>query len=352
MSRLRITMAGFDDEPALGGQGVVLAGMRRALRHRGVEVDTVAGRGEHAVPFVRVLRRPPLDLSLELNRHPEPLLRNSPQVVHAHGGPGGILLLRRLPVPLVYTAHHTYRQAHGAGSPRRLLSPLEGRAYRRAARVLAVSPSTADALKALGIPASRIEVLVSGVDVPAGIDDSGRDPGRLLFVGRLEPEKGVMDALTVMGDLVRHRPGVSAAIVGTGGEEPAVRRAALGTGVEVLGAVDRATLAEQYRRAAVVLMPSRYEGFGLVALEAMAAGAAVAAYDVEGLRDAVGGSGGGLLVPAGRPEALRAACADLLEQPGRRLELAARGREHVLAHHSWATVARRLEEVYRSLAAG
>src|SRR5207244_2342012 len=104
-------------------------------------------------------------------------------------------------VPLVYTAHHTYRQAYSRRRVRRLLGGLEARSYRRAAMVLAVSPSTAAAVLALGVAPACVEVLAPGIELPV-VDGAIREPGRVLFVGRLEPEKGVLDAVAVMQGLV------------------------------------------------------------------------------------------------------------------------------------------------------
>ena len=343
----RITLVSYDDQPPLGGQGIVLRGMRNALLARGHEVTTLSGRGQNAIAFPRVTGRAPLDLSLHLNRHPGLVRARRGDVVHAHGGPGGVLLLRDVGAPLVYTAHHTYAQAHAHGSLRRVMSPLEARAYRRAAMVLAVSASTADAVRRLGVPAARVEVLAPGVEVPPdGV--TPRQPGRLLFAGRWEAEKGVLDAVTVMRSVLRARPGVSAAIVGAGRLEEAVRRAAAGTAIEVLGRVAEARLQEEYARATVVLMPSSYEGLGLVALEAQAAGALVIGYDVDGLRDAVPDPS--LLVPPRDVSALGALTVEVVGNPQRFAEVAARVAEVVRAGHSWGAVARRLEEVYTAVA--
>ena len=139
----RVTFVSYDDEPPLGGQGVELRGMRAAVTRRGHAVTTVAGHGDHADRYPRITGRAPLDFSIHVNRHPELITATAPDVVHTLGGPGGVLLLRRLDAPLVYTANHTYRMAHGRASLRRLMSPLEARAYRHAARVLAISSSTA-----------------------------------------------------------------------------------------------------------------------------------------------------------------------------------------------------------------
>jgi glycosyltransferase involved in cell wall biosynthesis len=344
----RVTIASYDDDPPLGGQGVVVHGMRAALERRGVQVHTISGRGEHAIAFARRTGRAPLDFSMQLNRYPQILMRAAPDVIHAQGGPGGVLLWKKLGAPLVYTAHHTYRQAHRLGSVKRMLNGVEARSYRGAAMVLPVSRSTANALLEMRIPASRIEVVSNGVeavDLP-GVE---HEDGRVLFVSRMEREKGALDAISLLQALTDADPKVHGVMVGTGSLAADVQKAADASAgrIEYLGALDRAALNREYARAAVLVMPSRFEGLGMVALEAQAAGTPVAGFDVDGLRDAVGV--GGVLAPAGDLVALRMATADLLKNAARRAELGARGREVVLAEHSWDAIATRLEEIYRSL---
>jgi glycosyltransferase involved in cell wall biosynthesis len=278
------------------------------------------------------------------------MLRASPDVVHAHGGPGGVLIWKPLDAPLVYTAHHTYRQAHARGSVKRLLAGVEARSYRRAAMVLPVSRSTANSLLEMGVPASRIEVLPNGVDV---IDVPGveHEEGRVLFVGRLEREKGIIDALSVLRGLAETVPGMRGVVVGGGRREGEVRRAAASSRgrIEYLGNLDRAALDREYARAAVLLMPSQFEGLGMVALEAQSAGTPVVGYDVDGLRDAVRG---GVLVRPGDVAALRSAVADLLGDAARRAEVGQRGREAMRAEQSWDAVAARLTEIYAAVLGG
>ncbi len=340
----RVTFVSYDDEPPLGGQGVEVRGMRAALSARGHEVSTIAGRGDHALSYPRLTGRAPLDFSIHVNRRPQLITATAPEVVHALGGPGGVLVLRRIGVPLVYTANHTYRMAHGRGSLRRVLSPLEARAYRRAAMVLAISASTATAVRGLGVRGDHIEVLPPGVDVPDA-PPASRDAVRLLFVGRWEPQKGVLAAIAVMRDVIAQRPGVIGVVAGGGSLDADVRRLGDGVaGVEVAGRLDDGPLTAEYARASIVLVPSLYEGLGLVALEAQAQGAVVVGYDVDGLRDAVGEAG--LLVTPNDEGAMVRVCVGLIDDPQRRDELAHAGRERVRSAHSWERIGRRLEEVY------
>lgn len=346
---MRVTFVAYDGDPPQGGQGVMLRGMRQALARAGVDTTAIAGRGAGAVHFPRVTGRPPLDLSLWLNQHPDVLVRDSPDVLHAHGGPGGVLLLRRLTVPLVYTAHHTYRQAYTNRDPQRLLGPVEAAAYRRAGRVLAVSESTADAVRAMHVSPERIAVVPSGVDLPE-VDPDARERGRMLFVGRLEHEKGALTAVRVMRRVFENRPGWRGVVIGEGRVAAGVREAAQGSPqIAVLGHVDDATVARELARASVVLMPSRFEGLGLVALEAQARGTPVVGYDVTGLRDAV--REGGILVPPGDVEALRRACLRVLEDDVLAGELGERGRAFVAREHSWDVIATLLLQAYAAVRA-
>jgi glycosyltransferase involved in cell wall biosynthesis len=220
-----------------------------------------------------------------------------------------------------------------------------------AAAVIAVSPSTAQAVAAMGV--RNVEVVPPGIDVDTlgALGESRRDPDLLLFVGRLEPEKGPLRAVAAMRAVAERRPGTRGLVVGRGSLEPEVHAAARRSGgvVEVRGAVPAEELHELYARAAVLLVPSRYEGLGLVALEAMAAGAAVVAHDVTGLRDAVGGSG--VLVAPGDTAAMATAVAALLEEPERRRELAEAARTAVRSTHSWTACARGVQELYRRVTA-
>lgn len=344
---MRVLFVAFDDEPPQGGQGVMLRGMRRVLEERGVDIDVISGRGEHAIPFPAVTRRPPLDLSLWLNRHPAALMRGRPDIVHFHGGPGGVTFTRRLPVPVVYTAHHTYRQAFAQLDPRRVLAPLEAVALRHAARVLAVSESTAQAVRAMRVPARRLEVVPPGVDLPE-LQPSLREEGRMLYLGRLEREKNPLAAVSVMQRVIANRPGWRGVVVGTGRLDAAVREAVRESdAITVLGHIDDDAVSRELMRASVLLMPSRFEGLGLVALEAQARGTPVVGYEVTGLRDSV--REGGILVEAGDAEALRRATLRVLEDGVLAAELGRRGREFVAREHAWDVIGSMLLRAYAAV---
>jgi glycogen(starch) synthase len=158
----------------------------------------------------------------------------------------------------------------------------------------------------------------------------------VLFVGRLELRKGIDVFLAAAERLLTERPDTAVLIAGAdtrpeGTSTEAEWRAnvsdSISKQVEFLGDVDDSRLHELYAAADVVVLPSRYESFGLVVVEAMMHAAAVISSDVGGIAE-VGRSGVDcVLTPPGDAEALAAAMIDLVDRPDRRDELGARARE-------------------------
>jgi glycosyltransferase involved in cell wall biosynthesis len=182
---------------------------------------------------------------------------------------------------------------------------------RRAKVVLPVSQALADEARRLG--ARDVRVVHSGVDLPAEVGVEA-DPPEVLYVGRLSPEKGVEELLAAAD-------GFRLVVAGDG---PLRRRVP-----EALGFVPHAELAELYRRAAVVVCPSRRDGFPVACAEAMAHARPVVASSVGGLPDMVRDGETGLLVPPGDAVALRAAIERLLADQALRKRLGEAGRERI-----------------------
>jgi D-inositol-3-phosphate glycosyltransferase len=108
------------------------------------------------------------------------------------------------------------------------------------------------------------------------------------------------------------------------------------------------TLPDYYASADVVVMPSRYESFGMAALEAMACGTPVVASDVGGLSFIVRDGETGFLVPEGDPRAMADCLGRLLREPDLRARLGKRGAE-VAREYAWSRIADRMEELYASV---
>jgi glycosyltransferase involved in cell wall biosynthesis len=155
-------------------------------------------------------------------------------------------------------------------------------AVRRAARVVAVSERTKlDLVDLYGVDPSRILVTPHGVDPAFSPGESHGDP-YLLFVGAVQRRKNPLAAAEAAAAL-----GMRLVVVGPG-REPSLLHALQRRGADVRGYVPRAELVELYRGAAALVLPSRYEGFGLPVIEAMACGTPVVAAPDAALREIAG----------------------------------------------------------------
>jgi glycosyltransferase involved in cell wall biosynthesis len=193
-----------------------------------------------------------------------------------------------------------------------------------------VCPSSALAADATRLGAGAVEVVPSGVDLPAEIGEEA-DPPRILYAGRLSREKGVLE-------LVEAGRGMKLVVAGDG---PLRDRIPVARGF-----VPRAELARLYAEAAVVACPSHREGFGVACLEAMAHGRPVVAGAVGGLLDLVVPGVTGILVEPQNVPALRAALERLLADPQLRRRMGEAGRRRAAEQFSWPAATRKTLDVY------
>jgi glycosyltransferase involved in cell wall biosynthesis len=217
------------------------------------------------------------------------------------------------------------------------------RSARRADAILAVSERTRrDVTELYGISAEKVTVTPNGVDTafsPAQGDGGAwvHMHNYLLFVGAIQERKNPLAALEA-ADAV----GLPLVVAGPE-KDGALARALRERGADLRGYVAKDELADLYRGAAAVVLPSRYEGFGLPVLEAMACGTPVVATDDEALRE-VGGEAAVYAADGDLAGAVRRALAERDERVAAGLVRAKR--------FSWAETARRTADVYRRVLAG
>jgi len=171
----------------------------------------------------------------------------------------------------------------------------------------------------------------------------------LLFVGRHEPRKGLLDLLKAYRILRKTGCNCRLLVVGTGPQEREARRYVLTrrmVGVEFRGRVSDQEKAQLFRTADVFISPATGgESFGIVLLEAMAAGAPIVASDIHGYKGVVRRGAQALLVPPRQPKAVAAATARLLADPGLRAAMSESGRARA-EEFGWDRVTGRVEAYY------
>jgi glycogen synthase len=303
--------------------------------------------------------------------------RFAPQVVHAHDwlvAHASVTLAEHLRVPLVSTVHGTEAGRHQGWLPEqvnRSIHSVEWWLAHGSRRVIACSAYMRwEITRLFDLPGQRVEVIPNGVPLDRfavgreavaaarqrfGTGSGSGDPGGgpiIVYVGRLVYEKGIQDLLTALPRLRRRHPGVRAVICGTGPQEAELRQQAarlrLGRSVEFTGYLPDGDMTALIGAADCVCVPSIYEPFGLVALEAAAAGTPLAVSDVGGLREFVQPGRTGLRFPPADPAALADAVGTLLTDTQLARRLAGTARAEVARHYAWADIATRTAACYQA----
>jgi glycosyltransferase involved in cell wall biosynthesis len=196
-----------------------------------------------------------------------------------------------MPYPLAWIGHH-------------ILEPMWLKSY-HSTNVVTVSESSRESLVEYGM--NNVHVVPEGGSTEAPTEPLAREARpTVVFIGRLEAHKRPQEAIRAFSILHDHDPRAVMWIIGSGPMESQLRKSSP-PGVQFLGSVSQSEKFERLQRAHVLIATSVREGWGLVVSEAAALGTPSIAYDVAGLRDSVGASGGILTAP--NPEALgRALC--------------------------------------------
>jgi glycosyltransferase involved in cell wall biosynthesis len=315
----------------------------------------------------------PLTFSLRAWRHLRERLAEF-DVVHDNQGLGyGMLPLSRTGTPLVATIHHPItvdRDLELAAAPdwkRRLslrrwyaFTRMQGRVARRLPWLTTVSQAARDEIvEAFRVPAERLRVIGVGVDVDtfcpvpgtAGPAGDATERARVVSVASADvPLKGLPELIEAVAKL-RADHDVELVVVGSarpdGPAARAITRLGLDDAVRFVSGISDDELADLFRSATVAAVPSRYEGFSLPAVEAMACGIPLVVTTAGALPEVTGPDGlASLHVPPGDPGALSAAIGRLLDDEALRRRLGARGRERAVEHFTWRRTAIRTAEWY------
>ncbi len=383
-----------------GGMNVYVRELAAALGRQGVVVDVFTRDHGCALPVVKPIA--PLARLVHVKAGPRsPLPKQDLEahagefaarvgafareagpydLVHAHywlSGRAGLDLARRFGVPLVQMFHtlgHLKTRWAAAEAERADAARLRAEALlaRVACRLVAATGGEArELVRTLRAREERVAVIPCGVDLAAF---APRDPEAarrrlglagsrpIVYVGRLEPLKGADRLVAAFSRVLHDQPAgeeVRLVVVGGDGAEGdprgEMRRLdALATSlgvrhrVEFRGPQPRESLADYYAAAAAVAMPSAYESFNLVVLEALASGAALVATPVGVVPDVVEDRVNGLLVAPGDVDGLRSALGRLLTEVDLAARLRSRARAAVIGY-GWPAVASRIRAMYEDV---
>jgi glycosyltransferase involved in cell wall biosynthesis len=370
-----------------GGQNVHVAALAEGLSHSGHDVTvytrrdnpsaptTTIGPGGYTVSLVPA--GPPSDIPKdelfpympEFGRHLERQWRAAPpHVVHAHFWMSGLAAryaATAVGLPVVQTFHALgsvkRRQQGVRDTSPEVRVDLERRLCAGVDHVIATCRDEVTELTALGLAGDRVSVVPCGVDLDL-FQPRPRTPDgshRVLVIGRLVMRKGIGNVIEALAEVPGARltvAGGPAAVALTADPEAArllalAEELGVSDRVEFLGGVGRDAVPVLMGAADVVVSVPWYEPFGIVPLEAMAAGRPLIGSAVGGLLDTVLPGVTGDLVPPRRPDLLAESLRVLLADPALRERMGREGRRRVETFYSWDRVVSLHEQVYADVVA-
>ncbi|HZA10582.1 glycosyltransferase family 4 protein [Mycobacterium sp.] len=283
-----------------------------------------------------------------------------PDVVHAHDwlvAHPAIALAECYDVPIVSTMHATEAGRHSgwvSGPISRQVHAVESWLVRESDSLITCSASMRDEITELFGPGlAEIRVIRNGIDAgrwPFAMRRPRHGPPRLVYVGRLEYEKGIQDAIAALPRIRRTHPGTTLTIAGEGTQldwliEQCRRHRAL-KGTNFVGHLGHSELVALLHQADAIVLPSHYEPFGIVALEAAATGTPLVTSTAGGLGEAVIDGHTGVSFAPHDVAGIAAAVRMVLDDAAlaQRMAIAARGR--LTCEFSWQTVADETAQVY------
>ncbi|MBV8346172.1 MAG: glycosyltransferase family 4 protein, partial [Mycolicibacterium sp.] len=289
-------------------------------------------------------------------------LGGRPDVVHAHDwlvAHAAIALSQFYDVPMVSTVHATEAGRHSGwinGAISRQVHALEYWLVRESDSLITCSASMRDEITELfgpGLP--EIRLIRNGIDV-AGWPFADRKPrtgpARLLYAGRLEYEKGIHDLIAALPRIRRTHPGTTLSIAGEGTQQgwliEQARRHRVLKATAFPGRLNHSRLLDALHDADAIVLPSHYEPFGMVALEAAAAGTPLVTSTAGGLGEAVIDGVTGLSCPPRDVAGIAAAVRCVLDDPGAAQRRAVAARERLTSDFRWGAVADETAQVYLS----
>lgn len=366
MQRKRVGLISHDFYPYQGGLGRHATELLRHLNATDTSFSLLGiSPQQNNLPdhrtylgFTRKLPADQIQFSIGMQRSLEQIIqRESLAAVVLNGGPGGVFCLKKPSVPLIYIANHTYAQqaalVPGQGWKRIFCRP-EAMGYAQADAIIAISSSTAQSLVTdYAIPACKITVISPGFEFAEAPELTAADSKEILYVGRLESRKGIRFLARAFLELSPEVPDSILHIVGNGRQRRVLLRElrdVVKQGRVVFhGFLSDPDIMSLRTRCAIQVIPSRLEGFGLAAIEAIKAGTPLIATRVPGLMDIVKHEETGLLIPFGDTTALRSTLLAAFARPELLQQMSVTAHTFARSLCSWNTVLPAYERVIQPL---
>jgi glycogen synthase len=283
-----------------------------------------------------------------------------PDVVHAHDwlvAHPAITLAEHFDVPLISTIHATEAGRHSgwvSGAISRQVHAVESWLVNESDSLITCSASMSDEITELFGPGlAETRVIRNGIDAARwsfAKRCARTGPAHLVYLGRLEYEKGIHDLIAALPRIRRTHPGTTVTIAGTGTQQSwlaeQARKHKVLKATTFVGHLDHEQLVRLLHAADAAVLPSHYEPFGIVALEAAATGIPLVTSNVGGLGEAVINGKTGMSFPPRDITGLANAVRAVLDDPDAAQRMAVAARERLTSDFDWHTVAKETAQVY------
>lgn len=405
---LRIALLAYRGKPHVGGQGVYVRQLAKALVDLGHSVEVLGGQPYPELPDeVPLVELPSLDIyndhfparmpglweiddwkdfvelmTFSAGQFPEPLAFSMRAWDHLRGRKGefdivhdnqtlgyGLLLIERMGLPVLATVHHPItvdrrlEMSHAPNWYKRWslgrwygFTKMQTRVAKRLQRVVTVSSNSfKDIVADHEVDPDNMAIVPVGVDpdVFEPLPEIDRIPGRLVTTASADVTmKGLKYLLEAMAKLRTERDDLHLVVIGKekpgGASSKAIEALGLRDHVEFVTGVPERRIIELYSEAQLAVVPSLYEGFSLPAIEAMACGCPLVATTGGAIPEVVGADNEtAMLVPPGDSDALAARLRGALDDPEGSAAIGLAGRERVKDNWSWRHTAERTVQQYR-----
>jgi glycosyltransferase involved in cell wall biosynthesis len=274
-------------------------------------------------------------------------------LVHIHGGPGGLFLFKKLSVPTFYTTHHTYWQQQKYISSQRwkyIFYLLEKKSYSFADQVISVSTDTQNILERY-YNQKKVTYIPNGISenkIVASPPNNGLK--NILYVGRIDSRKGIDFLIRTMTLIKTKDPQITLHVVGTGKDKDMLEKISKRQKLSVIfyDHISDEQLDELYKKTNVQVVPSVFEGFGISILEGMAKGIPIIATNVDGIKSIINHHHSGMLVPYGDEKMLATTIIHVLEDRTLQKSLVKNAYKE-LSHYNWNSIYKTTVKAYEKM---
>ncbi|VVB91410.1 Trehalose synthase [uncultured archaeon] len=385
---LSICLVTFEYPPQIGGEAAYTAGLAAALSDLGNEITIITTITENEPDVsnngnLKIIRLPTsgfLPKMFDFGIRAKKVIEKSGKkfdIIHYTSDYNDIMIPREKNIPVIATIHHPYSEEkliYRANTKtieyikyalNRKIDYLEYNSRNlceKADGLIAVSTYTANCvMKKYGILPDKISIIPNAIDVTKfNPDIEGKEIRKklgitsekiILFVGRLDFQKGAGYLISAFSEVIRDFPDVKLIIVGDGPLKDHIKKIidehCLSKSVFLLGRATDEDLPRIYAACDLFVLPSLMEGFGIVYLEAMACGKACIGANIGGVEDVIADGHTGFLVPPADPASICKAIETLLSDEKTLKRFGMEGRRRVMENFTWEKVAIQTLEVYR-----